>query len=53
MRETPAAFARRVSAAADTALAEQQFVAPIDIMTGLGWIHDRHIGMRTLRTTGC
>jgi hypothetical protein len=42
-RETPAAFARRVSAAADTALAEQRFVAPIDIMTGLGWIHDRHI----------
>jgi hypothetical protein len=42
-RESPAAFARRVSAAADTALAEQQFVAPIDIMTGLGWIHDRHI----------
>jgi hypothetical protein len=43
MRETPAAFARRVSAAADIALAEQQFVATIDIMTGLGWIHDRHI----------
>src|SRR3979409_1384938 len=42
-RETPAAFARRVSAAADIALAEQQFVAPIDIMTCLGWIHDRHI----------
>jgi hypothetical protein len=42
-RETPAAFARRVSAAAEVALAEQQFVAPIDIMTGLGWIHDRHI----------
>jgi hypothetical protein len=42
-RETTAAFARRVSAAADIALAAQQFVAPIDIMTCLGWIHDRHI----------
>jgi hypothetical protein len=42
-RESSAKFGRRVTAAADAALAEQKFVAPVDVLTGLGWIHDRHI----------
>ncbi|MEP7025720.1 MAG: DUF2293 domain-containing protein [Actinomycetota bacterium] len=42
-KESPAKFARRVTAAADAALAQRKFVAPVDVLTGLGWIHSTHI----------
>jgi len=33
---------RRVQAAANAALDRKQFVAPIDILTGLGWLSTDH-----------
>ncbi len=34
---------RRVARAAEEALDRQKFVAPIDVLTGLGWLHPVHL----------
>ncbi|MFI7042955.1 DUF2293 domain-containing protein [Streptosporangium sandarakinum] len=34
---------RRITAAAEAALAQRRFVTAIDVLTGLGWLHARHV----------
>jgi hypothetical protein len=34
---------RRVARAAEEALEKQKFVAPVDVLTGLGWLHPVHL----------
>ena len=34
---------RRVARSAEEALAKRKFVAPIDVLTGLGWLHPVHL----------
>ncbi|HEX4108600.1 MAG TPA: hypothetical protein VHX88_10730 [Solirubrobacteraceae bacterium] len=34
---------QRVARAAEEALEQQKFVAPIDVLTGLGWLHPVHL----------
>ena len=34
---------RRVARAAEESLTKQKFVTPIDVLTGLGWLHPVHL----------
>ncbi|GAA3122971.1 DUF2293 domain-containing protein [Planomonospora alba] len=36
---------RRVAAAAEAALAQRKYVTAIDVLTGLGWLHARHVDL--------
>jgi len=38
----PGSLERRVAAAASAALDRNRFVAPIDVLAGLGWLHAEH-----------
>jgi hypothetical protein len=42
-RETQSKLKQRVAAAAEAALAQSKFVSPIDVLTGLGWLHSRKV----------
>lgn len=39
--QPPSKLARRVAAAAETALSERKVVTPLDVLTGLGWLSPR------------
>ncbi|MEO6594364.1 MAG: hypothetical protein ABIP94_06395 [Planctomycetota bacterium] len=44
------ALAARVAQAADAAVRQNGYVAPIDVMLGIGWLHENHVlEWRTLR----
>jgi hypothetical protein len=42
-REAQSKLERRVAAAAEAALARSSSVSPIDVLTGLGWLHGRKV----------
>jgi hypothetical protein len=42
-REAQSKLERRVAAAAEAALARSPSVSPIDVLTGLGWLHGRKV----------
>lgn len=43
---------QRVAAAAEAALAGQQYVSFADILVGLGWVHPVNIGPAVIRYVG-
>jgi hypothetical protein len=44
---------RRVAAAAQAALVDRNYVSPIDILVGLGWLHQSHVDRWRQGRVGC